>query len=156
MKIFLILIGKTDKSYFKAAFDEYQKRIKKYIPYELIEIPDVKNAKNLSPEEQKTKEGELILKKLPEGPVFLLDENGKDFTSPELAKFLQTKMNHGLKNISFVIGGPYGFSKEVYKKASSKIALSRLTFSHQMVRIIFAEQLYRAFTIINREPYHHE
>ncbi|MBI9055660.1 MAG: 23S rRNA (pseudouridine(1915)-N(3))-methyltransferase RlmH [Bacteroidales bacterium] len=156
MKIKLILIGKTDSKYLNEGNAEYQKRLKHYIPTDIIVIPDIKNSKNLSELEQKKKEGDLILNQIKEGDlVILLDENGKQFSSVEFSRFIEKQTISGLKNLVFVVGGPYGFSDEVYKKASSNISLSRMTFSHQMVRLIFLEQLYRAMTIIKGEPYHH-
>jgi len=137
--------------------DEYVKRLTRYIQFELIEIPDLKNAKNLSNNEQKKKEGELILQKLEKGSeVILLDDKGKDYSSMQFSKLLQDKMNSAIKTLTFIIGGPYGFSDEVYAIAQSKMSLSKMTFSHQMVRLIFLEQLYRGFTILKNEPYHHE
>ena len=131
--------------------------MKHYINFELEVIPDIKNAKNLSEPEQKEKEGELILKKLiPTDVLILLDEKGKEYRSVDFSKYLQKKMNSGIKQLVFVIGGPYGFSEEVYKKSTGKISLSKMTFSHQMIRLFVVEQLYRAFTILRNEPYHHE
>ncbi|MDO4881224.1 MAG: 23S rRNA (pseudouridine(1915)-N(3))-methyltransferase RlmH [Capnocytophaga sp.] len=157
MNIRLIAIGKTDDKNLIALIEEYQKRIRFYTNFSLEIIPDIKNTKNISQDQQKQKEGELILKKIePSEGLILLDERGKDFTSVQFSDFLQKKMNTGIKQYSFVIGGAYGFSEEVYKRANDLIALSKLTFSHQMVRLFFAEQLYRAFTILNNEPYHHQ
>jgi len=156
MKIKLVLIGKTDSDFLKKGIDEYTKRLKHYIGFEMITIPDIKNTKNLSENQQKQKEGELILNQISAGDfVILLDERGKEFSSVDFSKFIEKQMISGLKNLIFVIGGPYGFSDDVYKKANSKFSLSRMTFSHQMVRMIFVEQLYRAMTIIKGEPYHH-
>jgi len=156
MKVKLILIGKTDSKYINEGNAEYQKRLKHYINTEVVVIPDIKNSKNLSEEQQKKKEGELILNQIKEGDfLILLDENGKQFSSVEFSKFIEKQMISGLKNLVFIVGGPYGFSDDVYKKANSKISLSKMTFSHQMVRLIFLEQLYRAMTIIKGEPYHH-
>jgi 23S rRNA (pseudouridine1915-N3)-methyltransferase len=136
--------------------EEYTKRLGFYIKFDLDIIPDIKNAKNLSESEQKIKEGQLILNKLsPTDYLILLDENGKEFSSIGFSEFLQKKMNSGLKTIVFVIGGPYGFSEEVYKKAEEKVSLSQMTFSHQMIRLFIIEQIYRGFTILNNEPYHH-
>jgi 23S rRNA (pseudouridine1915-N3)-methyltransferase len=136
---------------------EYQKRLTHYVRFELEIIADIKNAKNLSELQQKEKEGQLILSKIQTSDqLLLLDDKGKHFTSIEFSQFLQKKMNTGLKQLVFVIGGPYGFSEEVYKKASGKISLSKMTFSHQMIRLFFIEQLYRGFTILKNEPYHHE
>ncbi|MCC8153522.1 MAG: 23S rRNA (pseudouridine(1915)-N(3))-methyltransferase RlmH, partial [Tannerellaceae bacterium] len=157
MKISLLVIGKTDASYFSDAIQEYQKRLVHYIPYEMEVIPDIKNTKNLSTPQQKEKEGELILKYLQPGDYcVLLDEKGKEFSSVQFATYLEKKMHTVSKRLVFVIGGPYGFSEAVYKSASEKISLSKMTFSHQMIRLIFTEQLYRAMTILNNEPYHHE
>ncbi len=157
MKITLLVIGKTDATYLKEGLDEYLKRLKHYVNFEIEVIPDIKKAKTLSAENQKKLEGELILKKKIAGKeIHLFDENGKMFSSRELADFLEKKMASGLKEMIFVIGGPYGFSDSVYQNASSKISLSRLTFSHQMVRLLCTEQIYRAFTILKGEPYHHD
>lgn len=157
MKISLIVIGKTDASYFVDAINEYKNRLVHYIPFEMEIIPNIKNVKNLREEQQKEKEGELILKMLQPGDyLVLLDEHGKSFTSMEFATYLERKMHVVSKRLVFVIGGPYGFSEAVYKAASEKISLSKMTFSHQMIRLIFVEQIYRAMTILNNEPYHHE
>ncbi|MFY7741895.1 MAG: 23S rRNA (pseudouridine(1915)-N(3))-methyltransferase RlmH [Flavobacterium sp.] len=157
MNIKLIAIGKTDHKNLQALMDEYQKRLLFYIKFELEIIPDIKNAKNLSEPQQKEKEGELIMQKLsPTDFLILLDENGKSFSSVEFSEELQKKMNAGLKTLVYVIGGPYGFSEAVYQKAQQKISLSKMTFSHQMVRLFFIEQLYRGFTILRNEPYHHQ
>lgn len=157
MKIKLLAIGKTDDKRLIELTVDYQKRLKHYIKFELEIIPDLKNAKNLSETEQKEREGALILKKLqPADQLILLDEKGHEFRSVEFSRFLQKKLNSGLKQLVFVIGGPYGFSEAVYKKAQGKVALSKMTFSHQMIRLFFVEQLYRAFTILKNEPYHHE
>lgn len=156
MKATLLVIGKTDKDFVKKGIDEYQKRLVHYLPFEFKIIPDLKNTKNLSENQQKQKEGELILEKLkPTDTLILLDENGKEFSSVGFSKFMEQKMISGTRNLVFVIGGPYGFSEEVYKKAQGKVSLSKMTFSHQMIRMIFIEQLYRAMTIIKGEPYHH-
>ena len=157
MNIKLIAVGKTDHKNLQLLINEYQKRLSFYIKFELEIIPDIKNVKNLTESQQKEKEGELILSKLlPTDQLILLDENGKNFSSIDFAAELQKKMNSGIKTLVFVIGGPYGFSTEVYSKAQGKIALSAMTFSHQMVRLFFIEQLYRAFTILKNEPYHHQ
>ncbi|HNX54800.1 MAG TPA: 23S rRNA (pseudouridine(1915)-N(3))-methyltransferase RlmH [Prolixibacteraceae bacterium] len=157
MKICLLVIGKTDEAYLQKGIELFHKRIPHYIPFELKIIPDVKNAKNLSEDQQKEKEGELILQQIVgSDELFLLDENGEEFTSIKFARFLEKKMVAGLKRLVFVIGGPYGFSASVYSKAIGKVSLSKMTFSHQMVRLIFLEQLYRAMTILKGEPYHHE
>jgi 23S rRNA (pseudouridine1915-N3)-methyltransferase len=153
----LIAIGKTDQKSLQALIEDYQKRLSFYIKFELEIIPDIKNVKNLSEQQQKEKEGELILAKLAAtDQLILLDENGKSFSSVAFANELQKKMNAGIKTLVFVIGGPYGFSEEVYKKANGKISLSAMTFSHQMVRLFFIEQVYRGFTILRNEPYHHQ
>lgn len=157
MNIKLIAIGKTDDKNLQSLIDEYQKRLSFYIKFELEVIPDIKNVKNLSESQQKEKEGELILSRLtPTDQLLLLDENGKSFSSIGFSEELQKKMNSGIKTLVFVIGGPYGFSEAVYTKANGKIALSQMTFSHQMVRLFFIEQLYRGFTILRNEPYHHQ
>ena len=157
MKIGLIVIGKTDAGYFVRAIDEYKSRLTHYIPFEMEVIPDIKNAKNLSEAQQKEKEGELILKATQPGDcLVLLDERGKEFTSLQFASYIEKKMHTVPKRLLFVVGGPYGFSEAVYKAATEKISLSKMTFSHQMIRLIFVEQLYRAMTILHNEPYHHE
>lgn len=157
MKIKIIAIGKTNKKFLIDGEHEYLKRIKKYVSVEKIEIPDLKNAKKLTTEQIRSEEGKLIIPKLePNGLIVLLDEKGKEFSSVKFSKWLQNHMNRGYKHITFVIGGAYGFSDEVYQKADEKIALSQMTFSHQMVRMFFMEQIYRAFSILNNEPYHHE
>ena len=157
MNIKIIAIGKTDNKNLNALIEEYTKRLGFYIKFDLEVIPDIKNVKNLTGSEQKTKEGQLILGKLaPTDQLILLDENGKEYSSVGFSDFLQKKMNSGIKTIVFVIGGPYGFSEEVYQKAQGKVALSQMTFSHQMVRLFVIEQIYRGFTILNNEPYHHQ
>ena len=157
MNIKLIAIGKTDDSNLQQLIDHYLKRLSHYVKFELELLPDIKNSKHLSEAEQKEKEGELILAKLaPTDQLILLDENGKTFSSVGFSEELQKKMNSGVKTLVFVIGGPYGFSAEVYAKAQGKISLSSMTFSHQMVRLFFIEQLYRGFTILKNEPYHHQ
>ncbi|MEG3658172.1 23S rRNA (pseudouridine(1915)-N(3))-methyltransferase RlmH [Arenibacter palladensis] len=157
MTIKLLVLGKTDSTQLTQLIEEYQNRLKHYIKFELEIIPDIKNTKNLSEKQQKEKEGEAILNKLnPTDLLILLDENGKQKTSVEFSEFLQKKMNSGLKQLVFVIGGPYGFSDAVYQKSQGKISLSKMTFSHQMVRLFMVEQLYRAFTILRNEPYHHQ
>lgn len=157
MKIVLLAIGKTDARYFIDAIGEYQKRLEHYIPFEVQVIPDLKNTKSLTVEQQKEKEGELIIKSLQPGDyLVLLDDKGKEYTSMQFASYIEKKTHTVAKRLVFVIGGPYGFSHDVYDKANEKLTLSRMTFSHQMVRLIFVEQLYRAMTILNNEPYHHE
>jgi 23S rRNA (pseudouridine1915-N3)-methyltransferase len=157
MQIRLIAVGKTDHAAIQSLVEEYSKRLGFYIKFELEIIPDLKNSKNLSESSQKEKEGELILKKVQTSDeLVLLDEQGKQYSSVDFSEYLQKKMNAGLKQLIFVIGGPYGFSEEVYQRANGKISLSKMTFSHQMVRVFFVEQLYRAFTILKNEPYHHQ
>lgn len=156
MKTILLLVGKTVDKHFIAGINGYAERITHYMPFEIITIPELKNTKNLSEEQQKTMEGEIILKQLqPSDTVVLMDEHGKEFTSVEYAKWLEQKRNTA-RRLVIIIGGPYGFSQKVYERANEKISLSRMTFSHQMVRLIMTEQLYRACTIIKGEPYHHE
>ncbi|MDB4264441.1 23S rRNA (pseudouridine(1915)-N(3))-methyltransferase RlmH [Maribacter arcticus] len=156
MTIKLLAIGKTDSSELQELIDVYQKRLQHYINFEIEIIPDLRKTKNLSEEQQKNKEGELILKKLsPTDALILFDEKGKQYTSIEFSQYLQKKMNSGIKQLVFLIGGPYGFSNEVYNKASGKISLSKMTFSHQMVRLFITEQIYRGYTILKNEPYHH-
>jgi len=157
MKITLLTVGKTDKEWVKNGLDIYASRLKHYIPFSLVEIPELKNVSSLSKEQIKIREGELILKNIrPSDDLILLDERGKEYSSMELAKVIQDKISYAGKDMVFVTGGAYGFSEAVYARANSKLSLSRMTFSHQMVRTIFVEQLYRAFTIIKGEPYHHE
>ncbi|MFK7049038.1 23S rRNA (pseudouridine(1915)-N(3))-methyltransferase RlmH [Flavobacterium davisii] len=157
MNIKLITIGKTDNKNLQILIDDYIKRLSFYIKFDLEIIPDIKNVKNLSESQQKEKEGELILAKLTSSDhLILLDENGKSFSSIGFSEELQKKMNSGIKTLVFVIGGPYGFSDTLYKKANGKLALSAMTFSHQMVRLFFIEQIYRGFTILRNEPYHHQ
>ena len=157
MTIKLLAIGKTDSKPLQQLISEYEKRLKHYVKFEIDVIADIKNSKNLSEAQQKEKEGELILKRLsPTDILVLLDENGKQFSSINFSSYLQKKMNAGIKQLVLVIGGPYGFSENVYQKAESKISLSKMTFSHQMVRLFTIEQVYRAFTILRNEPYHHK
>ena len=157
MKITLLVIGKTDSAYINEGMNEYVSRLKHYVNFELKVIPDIKMNRNSGTEFQKTKEGEQILSKIAYGKeMHLFDENGKLFTSREFAAFLEKKMASGLKELVLVIGGPYGFSRNVYENAVSKISLSRMTFSHQMARLLCVEQIYRAFTILRSEPYHHD
>ena len=157
MNIKLITIGKTDNKNLQTLIEEYTKRLSFYIKFDLEIIPDIKNVKNLSEAQQKEKEGELILSKITATDnLILLDENGKTFSSVGFSEFLQKKMNAGTKTLVFVIGGPYGFSETVYQKANAKVSLSEMTFSHQMVRLFVIEQLYRGFTILKNEPYHHQ
>ena len=157
MKITLLTVGKTDKDWVKQGLDIYLSRLKHYIPFSIVEIPELKNVSALTKDQIKSKEGELILKNIrPADDVILLDEHGKEYSSMELAAIIRDKISYSGKDIVYVIGGAYGFSEAVYKRADSKLSLSRMTFSHQMVRAIFAEQIYRAFTIIRGEPYHQE
>jgi 23S rRNA (pseudouridine1915-N3)-methyltransferase len=157
MNIKILTIGKTDNKALQSLIDDYTKRLSFYIKFDLEIIPDIKNVKNLSESQQKEKEGELILAKLTStDQLILLDEKGTNFSSVGFSDYLQKKMNSGAKTLVFVIGGPYGFSDEVYQKAQGKISLSLMTFSHQMVRLFFIEQLYRGFTILKNEPYHHQ
>lgn len=157
MKIKIIAIGKTHKSFLVEGENEYLKRLKKYVTIEKIEIPDLKNAKKMSQAEIKEKEGKLILQKLDKPSlIVLLDDKGKTFSSMDFSKWLQDKMNRSLKTVVFVIGGAYGFSDDVYRVAHEKLSLSKMTFSHQMIRMIFIEQVYRGFSILSNEPYHHE
>ena len=157
MKIVLLTVGKTDVSWVKSGLDVYVSRLKHYIPFDICEIPELKNASALSKDQIKRKEGELILKNLkPSDDVILLDEHGKEYRSLEFAQELEKKISRGGKDVIFVIGGAYGFSEAVYERADGKLSVSKMTYSHQLVRTIFAEQLYRAFTIMKGEPYHHE
>lgn len=157
MKITLLTVGKTDKDWVKQGMDIYVSRLKHYIPFAVVEIPELKNVSALTKEQIKTREGELILKNVkPTDDLILMDERGKEYTSVDFAKVIQDKISYVGKDMVYVIGGAYGFSDAVYQRANSKISLSRMTFSHQMVRAIFVEQIYRAFTIMKGEPYHHE
>lgn len=157
MKITLLTVGKTDKDWVRQGMDIYVSRLKHYIPFSVVEIPELKNVSALTKDQIKAREGELILKNIrPTDDLVLLDERGKEYTSVELAKVIQDKISYVGKDIVYVIGGAYGFSDAVYQRADSKMSLSRMTFSHQMVRAIFVEQIYRAFTIMRGEPYHHE
>ena len=156
MKTILLMVGKTVSPNFVMSINDYLERIKHYMPFEIITIPEIKNTKNLSEDQQKEREGDLILKNIQQSDtVVLLDEHGKEMRSIEFAKWTEAKRNEA-KRLIFVIGGPYGFSKDVYSRANEKISLSKMTFSHQMVRLIFIEQIYRVCTIIKGEPYHHE
>jgi 23S rRNA (pseudouridine1915-N3)-methyltransferase len=157
MNIRLIAIGKTDNKDLQSLINDYTKRLSFYVKFDLEIIPDIKNVKNLSEAQQKEKEGELILAKIgPTDQLILLDENGKTYSSVGFSAYLQKKMNAGIKTLVFVIGGPYGFSETVYQKAQGKVSLSEMTFSHQMVRLFVIEQMYRGFTILKNEPYHHQ
>lgn len=156
MNIKLIAIGKTDNKQLQELILVYQKRLGFYVKFEFEIIPDIKNAKNLSEDQQKAKEGKLILDRLQNSDyLVLLDEKGKEYDSVAFSQVLQKHMNSGIKQLIFVIGGPYGFSPDMYQRANGKIALSKMTFSHQMIRLFFVEQLYRGFTILKNEPYHH-
>ncbi|MGQ1787575.1 MULTISPECIES: 23S rRNA (pseudouridine(1915)-N(3))-methyltransferase RlmH [unclassified Saccharicrinis] len=157
MKIILVLIGKTDEAYLDTGIKKYVDRLKHYIPFEMKVIPDLRNTRKMTEDQQKNKEGALILQHVQPGDeLVLLDEGGKVFSSREFAGFMEQKLLIGLKRLVFVVGGPYGFSKDVYDKANGKVSLSKMTFSHQMVRLIFAEQMYRAMTILKNQPYHHD
>ena len=157
MKIQLWVVGKTTQDFVEQGFSEFCERIKHYVSFEIQLIPDIKNTKNLSPEQVKEKEGEWILKNIQTGDfIVLLDEHGRSFTSLQFSEYLERKFLTVPKSLVFIIGGPYGFSQKVHKTAQEKISLSKMTFSHQLVRLIFAEQLYRAMTILNHLPYHHE
>ena len=156
MKTVLFLVGKTANKHFQAGISDYAERIGHYMPFDIVTIPELRQTKSLSEEQQKTAEGELILKQIqPSDTVVLLDEHGKELRSVDFARWLSQKQQTA-RRLVFVIGGPYGFSPEVYARANEQLSLSQMTFSHQMVRLIFTEQLYRACTIIKGEPYHHE
>jgi 23S rRNA (pseudouridine1915-N3)-methyltransferase len=156
MKITLLVVGKTTDTHIELLIQEYQKRLAHYIPFNIQVIPELKNTKALTPEQQKQTEGELILRTINSSTdLVLLDEHGKEFRSIEFADYVQKRMSSG-RDVVFVVGGPYGFSEAVYQRANGKISLSKMTFSHQMVRLFFVEQLYRAMTILRGEPYHHE
>lgn len=157
MKITFLTVGKTEDAYLKDGIDKYVKRLKHYTKLELIDLPELKNTKALTEQQQKTKEAELILKKI--GPldyVILLDEKGMELTSKQFSAYIDKKQVGSTSSLVFVVGGPYGFDQSVYDRANDKLSLSRMTFSHQMIRLFFVEQLYRAFTIMKGEPYHHE
>lgn len=157
MKTILLVVGRTVEKHFDTAINDYLRRTKHYISFDMEVIPELKNTKSLSAEQQKDREGELILKALQPGDtVVLLDEQGKEMRSVEFAGYMERKMNTVNKRLVFVIGGPYGFSDKVYQAAHEKISMSKMTFSHQMIRLIFAEQMYRAVSILNGSPYHHE
>lgn len=157
MKITLLTVGKTDVKWVKEGLELYASRLSHYIPFSVDEIPELKNVSALTKDQIKEKEGELILKKIkPQDDVIILDEHGREYRSVEFASLLEEKISRGGRDIVFVIGGAYGFSQAAYARANSKMSLSKMTFSHQMVRAIFTEQLYRAFTIMRGEPYHHE
>jgi 23S rRNA (pseudouridine1915-N3)-methyltransferase len=157
MKITLITIGKTEDSYLSQGIEIYTKRLKHYVPFRILEVPELKNTKNLSREQQKIKEAELIFKNISNTDyVILLDENSQELSSRQFSGFLNKKMVGGQQHLIFIVGGPYGFSKEVYDRSNEMISFSKMTFSHQMIRLFFAEQLYRAYTILKGEPYHHD
>lgn len=157
MKITLVTVGKTDVKWVREGLDIYLSRLERYVRFELKEIPELKNVSALTKDQIKEKEGALILSTVrPSDEIILLDEHGRTFRSIEFASWIEDRMTRGSKDLAFVIGGAYGFSKDVYAAALGKMSLSGMTFSHQMVRVIFTEQLYRAFTIIRGEPYHHE
>ncbi|MCJ8211719.1 23S rRNA (pseudouridine(1915)-N(3))-methyltransferase RlmH [Mucilaginibacter sp. RS28] len=157
MKVTLLTVGKTEDNYLKEGIEKYLKRLKHYVKVEVVELPELKNTKALSEDQQKSKEAELILKKVTVTDfLVLLDEKGLELTSPQFAAYLDKKALGSVQHVVFVIGGPYGFDDEVYRRANDKLSLSRMTFSHQMVRLFFVEQLYRAYTIIKGEPYHHQ
>ena len=157
MKILLIVIGKTDQKWLVDGIGQYAERLTHFAQFEMQVIPDIKNTKNMDFQTQKIREGELILNLLqPSDDVWLLDDKGREITSPEMARWLEKRMAQSTKRLVFIIGGPYGFSQDVYNRVPGKMSLSKMTFSHQMVRLIFVEQLYRAFSILNNLPYHHE
>lgn len=156
MKSILIQVGKTTDKHLQAGIDNYVERTGHYMPFEVVTIPELKNTKNLTPDQQKTMEADLILRQLqPSDTVVLLDEHGREYRSQEFARWLEQK-RHAARRLVFIIGGPYGFADTVYNRAQEMVSLSKMTFSHQMIRLIFTEQIYRACTIIKGEPYHHE
>lgn len=156
METSLMVIGKTTSKYIISGIDEYVARVKHYLPFELQVIPDIKGTRGMTPERQKEEEGKLILSRLTKGDaLILLDERGKELTSVEFSEYMSKKMSSGLKRTVFAVGGPYGFSKDVYARADGMLSLSRMTFPHELVRLFFVEQLYRAMTILRGEPYHH-
>ena len=156
MKSVLYVVGKTDEEYLNYGINKYSQRIGRYTPFEMVVLPDIKNSKNLSEAVQRSKEGEMLLKQFENSDyVVVLDEKGKEYTSIEMAGWMRGIFVQGFKRLVFVIGGPYGFSEEVYNRANAKISLSKLTFPHQLVRLLFMEQLYRCHTILKGEPYHH-
>lgn len=157
MKITLLVVGKTTERYYTEAVEEYAGRLKHYLPFEMEVLPDLKQTKNLTFEQIREREGEMILKRLqPSDKVVLLDEKGKEFSSMQFAEYIEKQQHAVPKRLVFVIGGPYGFSPDVYGFAKERLSLSKMTFSHQMIRMVFVEQLYRAMTILSNEPYHHE
>lgn len=156
MKITLLVVGKTTDSRLQTMIDDYLQRLKHYLPFEIVVVPELKNAKSLTQDQQKQSEGELILKNVnPATELILLDEHGSEYRSMEFAQWLQKKMTAG-RDVVLVVGGPYGFAPAVYARANGKISLSKMTFSHQMIRLLLVEQVYRAMTILRGEPYHHE
>lgn len=157
MKILLIVVGKTDQKWLIDGISQYTERLTHFAQFEMMVIPDIRNNKNMDQNTQKVREGEQILNLLqPSDDVWLLDDKGREMTSPEMARWLEKRMAQSTKRLVFIIGGPYGFSPDVYDRVPGRLSLSRMTFSHQMVRLIFVEQLYRAFSILNNLPYHHE
>lgn len=157
MKISLFVVGKTNHTYLSPGIDDYTKRINHYIPFNIQYIADAKNTKNLSQAQQKQAEGQNLLNAFDKSDyVVLLDERGKEFTSKDFSSFIEKKMQTVAKRLVFVVGGPYGFSEDIYQRANEKISLSKMTFPHDLIRLIFTEQLYRSFTIMNNEPYHHD
>jgi 23S rRNA (pseudouridine1915-N3)-methyltransferase len=157
MKITLLTIGKTEEKYLQEGIDKYLKRLKHYIPFKIVELPELKNTKSLSQDQQKAKEAELIFKNTTSADhLVLLDEKGSELSSAHFSGFLNKKMIGSIQHLVFVVGGPYGFDNMIHNRADDKISLSKMTFSHQMVRLFFTEQLYRAYTILKGEPYHHE
>ncbi len=157
MKILLIVVGKTDQQWLTEGISQYIDRLSHYSQFELQVIPDIRNTRSMEAQVQKVREGEQILKLLqPSDDIWLLDDKGREMTSPEMARWLEKRMSQSTKRLVFIIGGPYGFSPDVYDRVPGRLSLSRMTFSHQMVRLIFVEQLYRAFSILNNLPYHHE
>lgn len=157
MKILLITVGKTDSQWLAQGIEQYVERLGHFCQFQSEVIPDIRNTKNMEPQVQKTREGELILKMLlPSDQVILLDDKGREFTSAQMARWLEKTLAQSGKRLVFIIGGPYGFSEQVYERVPNRLSLSKMTFSHQMVRLIFTEQLYRAFAILNNLPYHHE
>lgn len=157
MEIALITVGRTSVSFVKEGIEEYKSRLRRYIPFSILELPDVKKGSRCPEEQQKIAEGKSILSGLsPSDFVVLLDEKGRQYSSSDFSSFLQKKMASGLKRLVFIVGGPYGFSPEVYQRADMLLSLSKMTFNHEMVRLFFTEQIYRAMTILRGEPYHHE
>lgn len=157
MEIVLLTVGKTTQSYVQSGIDDFTKRLKRYTPYKIEYLPDIKGAKSLSSDMQKEKEGEMILGYVSESDYcILLDEHGVEYTSMQFSRYIQKVMVSGRKRVVFIVGGPYGFSKNVFSRADAKLSLSKMTFTHEMIRLFFTEQVYRAMTILRGEPYHHE